>query len=145
MTLIVIDMQPLFVASNNKRLLRNCTKEIENTMTAKQAVILVEYLGYGSTHQCLLEMLVGYSRFQLITKDNDDGSDEVINCVKINKLKSPFRICGVNLDWCVKQTATSLAKKLPRRKVHVVQTACAPINKKYNWNQFTRHKNIQII
>lgn len=145
MTLIVIDMQPAFGNSNNKRLLRNCAKEIENAIAAKNAVILVEYLGWGSTHQYLFEMLLGYSRFQLIKKYEDDGSDEIIDCIKNNKLKAPFRICGVNLDWCVKQTTISLAKKLPRRKVHVIQSACRPLKKKYNWNQFTKHKNIQIV
>ncbi len=136
-TLVIVDMQPGFSASNDERTILAVLDEIRRAIKHGAAIIVIESdrKKYGSTHAVLLELLASYDsdRWSIETKfwrHNDQYSphsgalqvDEA--CEVFGFPTERFRVCGVNTDICVFFTAMELAKQYALSKLEIVMRAC---------------------
>lgn len=133
--LLVIDMQPNFVASNNIRLIANCAREIRRAIRAGNRIVFVEYLGEGKTHRPLVQLvheyddydteLYRYPRYTVVGKTEDDGSAVIYEHLKTLKRRGPytFTVIGVNTDACVRKTVLGLTKRRGT-VINVIKNAC---------------------
>ncbi len=114
-TLIIIDMQDSFLKYSN----RDKQKEIEELklniidlikvyMVNGWPILVVEYYGNDETCQEILSIVGGYDKLYLISKDECDGSEEVIGAIDEFGLPNSLNICGVYSDECVFQTKEGL-------------------------------------
>lgn len=134
-TLLIIDMQPEFKASEK------CLPEVLHLITKakkdKANILVVDYVGSGFTWFPIRKELKGYEHTITIKKKNDDGGPEVFRALKImNWLNLPIFTCGVNSNFCVKDTLNglNLAFKYDEVKspgIFVVTKAC---NHEFKWS-----------
>jgi nicotinamidase-related amidase len=121
-TLVIVDMQASFEASNNLRLTRSIFREIDLAKKHNWPIVILEYKHHGKTHKDIINRIGRYNKKRVSTKTIDDGSyeanEEIFNLTKCRKV----RLVGVNLNACVLDTARGL-KRL-KYKVEIVNDAC---------------------
>jgi len=121
--LAVVDMQPGFDAS--KKCLDGVLALVEKSMRHNIPIVIVELdsESYGATHAPITYLLRGYKKQLYVSKWGNDGSEEIQRALSSNldyKLKlDKFRVCGVNANCCVKDTALGLARKYTTSEVIV--------------------------
>lgn len=132
-TLVIIDMQPEFEASNSFITINACKREILKSKSKDEPILFVEYADdyewsetycevTSPTHACLTELALGYKKAQFVSKMDSDGSNEVVDVINSNKLPNTLRICGVNADCCVSDTVVGINSKLDC-KIHLIADA----------------------
>jgi len=110
--LCIIDVQPKFDAA--ARIVAQTIALVAKFRRSGFPIFLVEYFGYGRSHDSLCKAVSGYGPLYRVIKDLNDGSDEVISVAKINNVSlDRIVICGVNTCYCVCETATGIIKKIP--------------------------------
>ena len=144
-TLVVVDMQPKFVASQNERTIKMVQKEIKMAMDNKCPIVFLEYEEYGPTDKRLKEVIKGYKKCKFVKKRMDDGSDYVIRICNLHKYPlNNFRVCGVNTGACVKSTVSGLAT-LPYTHIKVPKGACNTTHENYKWKYFPTFGNVKTV
>jgi nicotinamidase-related amidase len=129
-TLVVIDMQPSFEASQEKAVLRNCAARIKQAQKDNAAILLVEYEEYGKTDYRLRNLLKTYDKTKTVIKCDNDGSVEIKRAIIRAKFpKDLLRVCGVNTDYCVYESVKGLTKQMPKATIEVLTKSCNS-----NWN-----------
>lgn len=149
-TLVIVDMQPHFVAANTPGVIVGVTREILEAKRRKSGIIFLEYKPtdeMGRTHEGLFSLIKGYPHKARVTKDDDDGSLEVVKALRRRGFaKHTLRVCGVNTDCCVYETIVGLLDRLDRSKIEVVKDACeSEWNRDYDWRSFTKHPRIKLV
>lgn len=129
-TLIIIDMQPGFMASHKSTLNENIMREIKIAKKNKQGILILEYDRKlsGRTHKEILNQIRNYPFKVVVEKLNCDGCEEVLEQFKEHPLflnKNHIKICGVNTDECVNDTTVSLYEQLYKNtKIEVLADCC---------------------
>lgn len=127
-TLLIVDMQRAFEASQKPSVIKNCQSLVAQAMKDKAAVIFLEYKDYGKTHSDITSLTKKYKKAYQVIKYEDDGSNETVK--KLKKCKLPerkLRVCGVNTTYCVAATVKGLTSQLPGAKIEVIGKACNSI------------------
>jgi nicotinamidase-related amidase len=129
-TLIIVDMQPKFPASNAPSVIKANQVLIRQFKRQKYPIIVLEYVarpwdkGGTSTHAALKKTLGKYKKVVFATKEHDDGSDVVKEiCDGHGFGTDEFLISGVNLGACVADTAYGLHDLYPHAKICLVEEA----------------------
>ncbi len=124
--LLVIDMQPSFSASDDKELQNNIAYQISLAKRRGAWIFFVEYSDSGKTHKYLTRLTEGYEKVRRVKKHHDDGSKEIKRAFKRIRVEPQvLKICGVNTDCCVINTAKGLATHF---KVLIMLTCCGTGN-----------------
>lgn len=127
-TLVVVDMQRAFEASQKPSVIKNCQSLVAQAMKDKAAVIFLEYMDYGKTYPKITSLTKKYKKAYKVTKFEDDGSDQTVQQLKKHKLpEQKLRVCGVNTTYCVAATVRGLTSRLPGAKIEVIGKACNSI------------------
>lgn len=135
-TLVVVDMQDTFSAANDARVRLNCSKEITKAMSAKAAIIFVEYSGQGPTLPGLTNLTIGYDLVFTTIKSGNDGSREVESVINDNDLPNDnIKVIGVNTDYCVLETVFGLSENMDPAKLQVIANAC--------WSDYDHHHGLE--
>lgn len=129
--LCIIDMQEYFI--NWKYCYKNIIHQINLAKRRNDKIIIVEYYIekdnlYYNKHKTIENIMKAIlnsgCEFFKIIKKRDDGSDYIINSCRKNKIIfNRIRLCGVNRDVCVLETATGIAKRLSDVRVEVSWSA----------------------
>lgn len=145
-TLVIVDMQHEFEAALDPNVVVGVTYEIIQAKEYGSPIVIVEYDGFGRSHDAFFSILKNYRRKAVIKKNDDDGSNEVIRALKRRRF-NPFhlRVCGVNSDACVLATVEGLLDKLSQSKIEVVKRACGTDHRGFTWREFVRHPNLQLV
>lgn len=144
-TLVIIDMQTGpdgFLSSRDPNTISHIIRQVEMAKRHHWGIIVVEYVGHGRTNNKIMNALIGYDRWVKTTKAHDDGSKQVLLAAAKNLYEMKrFRVCGVNINACIRETTMGLAKKA---EVHVMKHAC---NSSYNcgWEQFHNKDNVVLV
>lgn len=113
--LVVIDMQPSFPAS------AECRAAVRDKVRRwERAVVVLEYVEEEPTFPDIMTSVRHRDKFAVMSKIRNSGASEVLAVArhwyaswpKDNQAlteKVRFVLCGVNLSWCVHETATELA------------------------------------
>jgi nicotinamidase-related amidase len=129
-TLVIVDMQPGFVAGcvEPRLLERAVLAEIEQAKKRKWAIVVLELRPNqkGATLKRIREAIVKYRLAVVTRKKADDGSKEVIKTCSLNRFSTHnYKVVGVYTDACVEGTAFGLLDRLPHSMVTVVKGACS--------------------
>ncbi len=126
-TLVVVDMQPKFMASKFPRILAAVQLQIKKAIAAGWSVVVLEFENHGATHLSLMNHLVGqYDRHQVASKNEDDGAEVVLEVCHAHRFgDNKFRVCGVNTNACVEATVLGLLDRQPQCQVELAIEACA--------------------
>ena len=110
--LVLIDLQPAFLDDENP-IIGAVISEIRSAKKKGQPIIVVELEGYGRTYGCVMDLLWGYERKIVVSKQHRDGSSSIIDALEKMGVQncSSMVICGVYLDQCVYETAASISNK----------------------------------
>ena len=130
MTLCVVDMQPHFKPARKDSLVKNVISEIRKAKRKREGIVVLEYATLGFSDSDIIEEVKSYDRQTIVTKHEDDGSEEFMNAVHQHKFW-PMRLkfCGVNACYCVWDTfwgvyhSTSKNTKLELLS-HAVNCSC---------------------
>lgn len=150
-TLVVVDMQDFFVKDcMNPDLVANVVAEVLMAMRKGWAIVLLECEPWrnGETITPIARLLEGsgYLRKRRMSKDSEDGSEEVLQACRENGFSlSYFRVVGVYSDCCVEQTAVSLVHKLEDAFVRVVKRACSTnFEEETGWEVFRKRARLKV-
>lgn len=151
-TLVVVDMQSFFVnGCLNPYLVANVCLEVLVALLKGWAIVLLECEPWrnGETITPIARLLSGssgYARMRRMSKDGEDGSEEVIEaCRESDFSLTNFRVVGVYSDCCVEQTAVSLVEKLEGAFVRVVKRACSTdFEEKTGWEVFRKRARLKV-
>lgn len=146
-TLVVVDMQEYFSASNKTTVQRSVQREIRQAMRSGAGILYVEFDGYGSTKPELTSLTRKNKRASRVTKSRNDGSTNVVEQLRKRRFNtSHLKVTGVNTDYCVFETVQGLREKLPNSKIEVIADACSSnASHKNGLRKIRRVPNINIL
>jgi len=121
-TLVVVDMQRAFKYSEEA--IDGCTALIKEFIAHKWPIIFLEWHGEGHTYEELQSLCDGYKNVYFATKDQRDGSREVMNIVESHRLSKHFVVCGCYTEQCVYKTVVGLYVRA-NTKPALVWDACS--------------------
>lgn len=113
-TLVIIDMQTKFPSAYSPRVASSCTREVRKFVHNKDAIILLQYRGFGNTLKEVSSLARPYANTRVTFKEADNGSAEVYSAIRRHKFpQEHLTFCGVNSGHCVSETIVGLRKLLP--------------------------------
>jgi nicotinamidase-related amidase len=143
-TLVVIDMQPGFVAMAST--LAAVLAEVRRAAALGQPIVIVRYDApyAGEVDPRLLTVLRECgARFVTAVKLQEDGTAEVLEaCAQAGFPTDVFEVCGVSTDCCVGLTAAGIADASPCSRVEVIKSACGCSDIRYDWSRFPSRANL---
>lgn len=135
--LVVVDMQPRFEASNCEQTINACATLIKRFRRKNWPIIILEYIGNGQSHQCLLDLIKGYRLGVVSEKNFDDGSSVIYDVCDTKQFDTDeFHVCGVNLGACVRSTISGMKNLFPKSGIHLYKNACNQPNTGF-WASYT--------
>jgi len=135
-SLVIIDMQPVFKASQEPGLVQPITREIQLAKKKGYPIVVVEYETKGkgkNTLEYIAKKVREYGSF--VIKNTDDGAWAIIPMLKARTRSKKVRVVGVNTAACVYQTVCSLAEE--GYKVQVIADGC--------WDSFVPNHNKYLV
>lgn len=141
--LVIVDMQTQFRTAYKESTIKNVMHLTRLAMSQNWPIVVLEYVGYGSTHKCILDLLKPYKNVYFHRKSVDDGSRAVRMRMRKSKLNvSDIIVCGVNISACVRETVGGLCMShdsAPSLSIRVVRSACNGDEPLKNWQTFRGH------
>jgi nicotinamidase-related amidase len=121
--LCIIDMQPTGF-SNANFIIDNVTKLVLQAMLEKAFIVVAQYKGCGETHVNITRAIQKYPYKEYLWHTKNDKSKPIQEALQRKHIFTrQLKICGVNTEYCVKDTVHGLAKKFPVM-INVVEQAC---------------------
>jgi nicotinamidase-related amidase len=119
--LCIIDMQP--VGFNNSNLIiDNVLDLVREAMVKKAFIVIAQFKGCGETHLDIINEIENYPYKQYVWHHKNDKSKPIQAALKRIFVRQ-MNVCGVNTEYCVKDTVHGLAKKFPI-PIKVIEKAC---------------------
>lgn len=139
-TLLIIDMQVGFRSAKNLDLQERIAHEVRLAKKRRAAIVVVEYDGFGKTHDPIHNAIGDYKLQATVHKNRDDGSEEVVVAANKNGFDvKHWRVCGVNIAYCVNKTVSGLRNLLKDVDIEVKEDACnCNVGKELGWKIFDR-------
>jgi len=131
-TLVIIDMQELFINEDEEGIIPNIIAMIRHAIAKKWAIIVVEYDGSGETDQEITQTLEGYPHKETVIKYGQDGGREVVECLESHPAWSVnLLVCGIYGPDCVAATVAGLFANSDVVEIDVVSDAVCPPYESY--------------
>lgn len=139
-SIVIIDMQKVFLKNVLKKdpdIIQKCKRELIKAINDNAHIIFLEYHGYGPTVKELTSILkeFKYRKYSFISKEEDDGGDDLYDYISKHSLPQTIKVCGVNTDCCVTDTVSGYlyaikdnkneSEDLEEFNVQVIIDACA--------------------
>ncbi len=136
-TLVVIDMQYDFWAAREEGVIAGCQKQIRKAKRFGWPIVFVEYDGCCATLPELRELANDHPYTTYITKNDDDGSDEVLECLeRFGWPNRTLRVCGVNAFCCVAETVNSLLWEDKKMQIELTTDAVGDEDYDLDWDDW---------
>ena len=121
--LCIIDMQP--VGFNNSNLIiENVLQLVREAIANKAFIVIAQFKGCGETHINIINEIHEYPYKEYIWHKKNDKSKPIQEVLKNHNIfVRQIKICGVNTEYCVKDTVHGLAKKF-HIPIKVIEEAC---------------------
>jgi len=121
--LCIIDMQPVGF-DNSNLIIENVLQLIREAIVNKAFIIIAQFKGCGETNINIINEIQKYPHKKYIWHNKNDKSkpiQEILN--SLNIFVRQIKVCGVNTEYCVKDTVHGLAKKF-HIPIKVIEEAC---------------------
>lgn len=147
-SLVIIDMQSQFVATQNGKLIDNIKKEIDISKRNYWPILIVEYKTKWyctDTIKDIINYIGSYPRTSYVIKKEADGSKEIAGEInQITKCKR-IRLVGVETNCCVLQTAAGLSR-YNKYKIEVAENSCGdPYGNEFGINVISEIPSVSVI
>jgi len=115
--LCVIDAQPYFSASNNKKIIQSIVSELKKSISNREQICLIQYNlppwinpNDSEIHKEILETVENYDLLKIFMKYDDSAASVIKNFVnQFSDANFTIKICGVNLEACIYKTLIELS------------------------------------
>ncbi|MDZ4836305.1 MAG: hypothetical protein SGJ27_21200 [Candidatus Melainabacteria bacterium] len=139
MVLVVIDCQPRYLPFGAT--LEALADEVKTAKAAGMPIIFLEYHTAEPTYEHIMDLVIGYDKFEVRRKGTFGGGKEVIGICKSKGWDlSHARLVGACTYCCVSETSEQLLAALPETTQDVVVRA---VYDTYVGGPFPRHENIR--
>lgn len=146
---VFVDMQFEFGPSQEPWLIRNVQREILAAKRRGSPVIECRMDWAGPSYTVLTDHLYGgaYKRYALAQKRIESGAPAILDtCLEHGFKTDRFRVCGVNLDACLKLTVLGLIERRPQCTIFVPMDCCHGPVSGAMWGAFpTQSPNVFLI
>ena len=119
--LCIIDMQPIGFTNSNL-IIENVLDLVREAMVNKAFIVIAQFKGCGETHINIINEIHNYPYKEYVWHNKNDKSKPIQEALK-NVFVRQMKVCGVNTEYCVKDTVHGLAKKFPI-PIKVIEKAC---------------------
>jgi nicotinamidase-related amidase len=119
--LCIIDMQPIGF-NNSNLIIENVLHLVRESIINKAFIVIAQFKGCGETNIKIINELHNYPYKKYVWHNKNDKSKhikEVLKPIFVREMK----VCGVNTEYCVKDTVHGLAKKF-HIPIKVIEKAC---------------------
>jgi nicotinamidase-related amidase len=114
-------MQP--VGFNNSNLIiENVLQLVREAVVDKAFIVIAQFKGCGETHRNIINEIQKYPYKKYIWHNKNDKSKPIQEALH-NIFVRQMKVCGVNTEYCVKDTVHGLAKKF-HIPIKVIEKAC---------------------
>jgi len=121
--LCIIDMQPVGF-SNSNLIIENVLHLVREAIVDKAFIVIAQFKGCGETHINIINEIQEYPYKEYVWHNKNDKSKPIQEVLKsLNVFVRQMKVCGVNTEYCVKDTVHGLAKKF-HIPIKVVEKAC---------------------
>jgi nicotinamidase-related amidase len=121
--LCIIDMQPVGF-SNSTLIIENVLHLVREAIVDKAFIIIAQFKGCGETHINIINEMQEYPYKEYVWHNKNDKSKPIQAVLKsLNVFVRQMKVCGVNTEYCVKDTVHGLAKKF-HIPIKVIENAC---------------------
>ena len=140
-------MQP-YEFDNSKLIIENVLQLIKEAIINKAFIVIAQYIGSGETHIKIINEIYDYPYKTYIWHNKNDKSKPIQNVLKsLNVFVRQIKICGVNTEYCIKDTVHGLTKKfyIP---IKVIENACNGTDKiivEALHKMRTFYKNVEVV
>jgi nicotinamidase-related amidase len=121
--LCIIDMQPVGF-SNSNLIIENVLQLVREAIMKNAFIVIAQFKGCGETHLNIMHEIQKYPYKTYLWHNKNDKSkpiQEVLHSLHI--FVRQIKVCGVNTEYCVKDTVHGLAKKF-QIPIKVIENAC---------------------
>jgi nicotinamidase-related amidase len=119
--LCIIDMQPIGF-NNSNLIIENVLHLVKEAIINKAFIVIAQFKRCGETNINIINELHNYPYKKYIWHNKNDKSKPIQEALK-NIFVREMKVCGVNTEYCVKDTVHGLAKKFHIR-IKVIEKAC---------------------
>jgi nicotinamidase-related amidase len=121
--LCIIDMQPTGF-SNANFIIKKVEQLVQRAISEKAFIVVAQYKGCGETHVNIRRALKTYPYQEYVWHPKNDKSRPIQEALTQRHIFTrQLKICGVNTEYCVKDTVHGLAKKF-QVPINVIEQAC---------------------
>ena len=121
--LCIIDMQP-FGFYNSNFIIENVLNLVREAIANKAFIVIAQFKGCGETHINIINEIHEYPYKEYIWHNKNDKSKPIQEVLKNHNIfVRQIKICGVNTEYCVKDTVHGLSKKF-HIPIKVIENAC---------------------
>ena len=121
--LCIIDMQPAGFKNSNL-IIENVLQLVREAIANKAFIVIAQFKGCGITHINIIDALQKYPYKEYLWHNKNDKSKPIKELLKsLNIFVRQIKVCGVNTEYCVKDTVHGLAKKFTI-PIKVIEKAC---------------------
>ena len=119
--LCIIDMQPVGFGNSNL-IIENVLDLVKEAVADKAFIVIAQFNGCGETHINIINEIQKYPYKEYVWHNKNDKSKPIQEVLK-NVFVRQMKVCGVNTEYCVKDTVHGLAKKF-HIPIKVIEKAC---------------------
>lgn len=119
--LCIIDMQPVGFTNSNL-IIENVLDLVREAIVNKAFIVIAQFKGCGETHINIINAIQNYPYKKYIWHNKNDKSKPIQEVLK-NVFVRQMKVCGVNTEYCVKDTVHGLSKKF-HIPIKVIEKAC---------------------
>ena len=121
--LCIIDMQTIGF-DNSNFIIENVLNLVREAIAHKAFIVTAQFKGCGETHINIINEIHEYPYKEYIWHNKNDKSKPIQEVLKNHNIfVRQIKICGVNTEYCVKDTVHGLAKKF-HIPIKVIENAC---------------------
>jgi nicotinamidase-related amidase len=114
-------MQPIGF-NNSNIIIENVLHLVREAIVHKAFIVIAQFKGCGETHRHIINEIQTYPYKKYVWHHKNDKS-KPIQAVLTNIVVRQMKVCGVNTEYCVKDTVHGLAKKF-HIPIKVIEKAC---------------------
>ena len=121
--LCIIDMQPVGF-NNSNVIIENVLQLVREAIRDNAFIVIAQFQRCGDTHTKLIKAMQHYPYKEYVWHNKNDKSKPIQDILKNRHIfVRQMKICGVNTEYCVKDTVHGLAKKF-HIPIKVIEKAC---------------------